>query len=585
MMHDMPRKQHPASESQLAGEQRRATRWFALLIAAATVVAFWRVFDCDFVNFDDDHYITMNRVIQGGFSWPFLKWAFTSTEFFNWHPLTWISLEIDYELYGLDHPGGYHATSLLLHIVNSVLLLGLMARMTGNLARGACVAAFFALHPLHVESVAWISERKDVMSGLFWFAMMALYARYCRQPNWRRYLAALVTFALALMAKPMVVTLPFVLLLVDFWPIRRLPFGRQDGVRTDAPRPSLTWLLVEKIPFLALSAASCVITYLAQASGGAIQAGEEYPLAARLANVPLNYMAYLRRTVWPANLAVIYPYPREAPPAWHVVTATALLVAITLLAIRFAKRWPYLFVGWFWFLGMLVPVIGLVQVGEQATADRYMYLPIIGLLLAGCWGIGDLAARWRWPRSTVIIVAGFLLAACAAATWVQVGYWRDGLTLWSRACKIAPRSSVVLSHLAGAFDAAGQRDEAERYLRTCVLIDPKCRDAQYNLGMILLKSGRKREAIKHLRSSLGDNPDPLDLGLLAQQVEGDTEKAIDYYRQAVAQNPNHAGAHQLLGAALIKQGRTDEGKHHLDQAQRLDEQLKVSQPGSFLQVP
>ncbi len=607
-MHGMGKKDRGPNEPTPSTTQRRTGRWLAVGIALATIVAYWGVFDSDFVNFDDDHYVYLNQVIQGGFSWSFFKWALTTLEFYNWHPLTWISLELDHTLFALD-PRGYHATSLLLHVANSVLLLSLLARMTGNLARSACVAAFFALHPLHVESVAWISERKDVLSGFFWLATMGFYVRYCGRPGWLGYGATLATFALGLMAKPMLVTLPFVLLLVDYWPLKRLGFGRvgwdepasptypatPGGPRVARPalntgssqarRYSLGWLLVEKVPFLLLSAASCFITYRAQGWSGGIREGDQYSLTSRLLNVPLNYVAYLRRSFWPSNLAVIYPYAPESPPIWQVVAATALLVTVTLVALWFLKRFPYLLVGWLWFVGTLLPVIGLVQVGLQATADRYTYVPMIGLLVSVCWGAGDLALRKRWPRPSVTAIAGLLLAACGAATSVQVGYWHDGLALWTQAVRVSPRSPTALSHLAAALAERGLTEQAERYLRICLLIDPGARDAQLNLGLILAQSGRKKEAIDHLRRSLGENPDPADLGLLAERIEEDFNKAIGLYRQAIEQNPENAGAHELLGAALIKQGNNEEGQWHLEEAQRLMPLWKSSHPGSFLRTP
>jgi tetratricopeptide (TPR) repeat protein len=586
MMQGMGKKDRMLTDPTQPIARRRSVRWLAAGVALATVAAYWGVLDCGFVNFDDDHYVYLNQVIQGGLSWSFLKWAFTTLEFYNWHPLTWISLELDYELFGLN-PRGYHATNLLLHVVNGVFLLSLLARTTGNVARSACVAAFFALHPLHVESVAWISERKDVLSAFFWLATMGLYVRYCGRPGWLRYGATLAAFALGLMAKPMLVTLPFVLLLVDYWPLKRLAWGKKDQDRpqaepqSQAPCYRITWLLAEKLPFFLFSAVSCVVTYLAEEWSGGIQQRDQYALFSRLLNVPLNYAAYLRRSFWPANLAVIYPYPRELPPVWQVATATALLVVLSLFALMFIKRFPYLFVGWFWFLGTLVPVIGLVQVGLQATADRYTYVPMIGLLLAVCWGVGDLARRMQWPRPVVTAIAMALLAACAAATSVQVGYWRDGLSLWTQAVRVSPRSPTALGHLGVALAERGSTDQAEHYLRMCLLLDPQARDAHLNLGVILHQSGRKEEAIGHLRSALGEQPDLENLGLLAE-LEGDSSKAIGLYRQAIEQNPDNAGAHERLGAALIKQGNNEEGQRHLEEAERLKPLWQSSQAGSFL---
>lgn len=578
------KKPHTSTAGQLPPEAKRTVRWLALALAVATVAAFAGVFNCDFVNFDDDHYVYRNRIVQGGFSWSFLRWALTAVDVFNWHPLTWLSLGVDYELFGLD-PRGYHATNLALHVANSVFLLWLLARMTGSVPRSACVAAFFALHPLHVESVAWVAERRDVLSTFFWLATMAFYDRYCRQPGWWRYGAVFVTFALGLMAKPMLVTLPFVLLLLDYWPIRRWkPAGNSpsNGVEpSSAPTRSFAWLIAEKVPLFALSVASCAITYLAQEWGGAIRTDDEYALAGRLLNVPLNYLTYLRRLAWPANLAVMYPYSRELPPLWQPVAAGILLLAITLIALRSARRFPYGVVGWLWFLGTLVPVIGIVQVGRQATADRYMYVPMIGLLVSICWGVGDCAARRRGSRPLVAATVLLLLAGCAAATWLQVGYWRNGLTLFSRALRVAPRSPMVLNNLAVALADQGYPDEAEKYLRTCLRIAPNSHDAHLNLGLILVQRGRTEEAMIHLEEAIREKPGavPLhDLGLLAQ-VRGDMEKAIDYYRQAVAAGSRNALAHQLLGMALMKQGGADEGRQHLDEARRLDPHLSETLTG------
>ena len=567
----------PSTDDRLTRGEKRAARWLAAAIVAVTVAAFAALRNSDFVNFDDDHYVYRNRLVRGGFSWSFLRWALTTVDVYNWHPLTWLSLGLDHELYGLD-PRGYHATNLALHIANSVFLLWLLARMTGNVARSACAAAFFAMHPLHVESVVWISERKDVLSTFFWLATMAVYYRYCRRPGWLLYGAVLATFLLGLMAKPMLVTLPFVLLLMDYWPISRTEF---IPFRSPA-KATWIWLVAEKIPLFVLSAASSAITFLAQKWGGAIRAGEEYPLTGRLVNVPLNYVAYLRRMFWPADLAVLYPYPHDLPPLWQPIAASVLLLAITLAVFWFVKRLPYLFVGWFWFLGTLFPVMGIVQVGQQATADRYMYVPMIGLLIALCWGIGDMAIRLRWPKPLVTVAAGFLLAGCAVATWVQVGYWRDGPTLWRRASRVAPRSPMVLNNLAVSLADRGLNDQAEQYLRTCLRIDPNWRQAHLNLGMILIQSGRKEEAIKELKAAMGDQPDMQNLGLLAE-VQGDTQRAIDCYRKDVANDPASASAHQLLGAALIKRGNIEEGQRHVDEAQRLDPHVSETlQGGSFI---
>jgi tetratricopeptide (TPR) repeat protein len=578
----------PQRSSLLPAKNRHSSLWIGVALFAVTVGVYWPSLANGFVNLDDPPYVG-HPFVEQGLTWPSVRWALTTLEMSNWHPLMWMSLEFDHQLFGRN-PAGYHAVSLLIHAVNSVLLFKVFAQMTGAVARSGCLAALFALHPLHVESVAWVAERKDLLSGFFWLATVWTYDRYRRRPSWLKYAAVLLTFTLGLMAKPMLVTLPLVLLLLDYWPMGRGPARRTDLTPSAAAakpgepksceaRSTTGWLVAEKIPLIVLSIASCAVTVAAQTRGGALRTNDEHGLAVRLASVPLNYLAYVGRTIWPANLAAMYPYSRELPPLWQWLAATALLAAISLLAIRFASRLPYAAVGWFWFLCTLVPVIGILQVGRQATADRYMYMPIVGLLILLCWGVGDLAARQRWSATIVTAATALLLTGCAAATWLQVSYWHDSVRLWRHALAVVPRSAPARKLLASALVEQAERDgdsslleEAEELFRESIRLEPNDEPARVQLARLLWQSGRLEEAAQQLEVVLETNRNsPLayrDMGYLAEQ-RGKLDAAIGYYREAVRLDPNYGAAHERLGRALIEQGDVVEGEQHLAEAARL----------------
>jgi hypothetical protein len=420
-----------------------------LALVAATAAVYWPVLGNDFVNYDDPGYVTTNEFVQQGLTWEAVKWAFVTGKQANWHPLTWLSHMLDCELFGLEHPWGHHLTSLLLHALNTVLLFGLMRTLVrGRLWPAALVAAVFALHPLHVQSVAWVAERKDVLSAAFGLGAMLAYVRYARHPGILRYLPVPLLLALGLMAKPMLVTLPFVLLLFDYWPLRRL---EPDPGRGLAKR--VGWLLLEKLPLLALAAASSVVTYLVQHAGGAVKDTIQYPWSERWANAVVALARYLGKTVWPTDLIVFYPHPVGGWPIGLVLAAGALVLGITLMTVYAARARPYLIAGWLWFVGTLVPVIGLVQVGAQSMADRYMYLPLIGLAMMVAYGLSDLVRAW--PRARVPVVAVTLvalIASSAAATW-QLGYWRNSVTLFQHELAVLDRWDMKVSN----------RDLADQY--------------------------------------------------------------------------------------------------------------------------
>src|SRR5579863_5774854 len=400
---------------------KHATLWVSISLVAAGLFIYAPVRRFDLLRWDDPLYVTDNPQVLGGLTWHGLWWALTTGHAPYWHPLTWLSHMLDVQMYGMN-AGGHHLTSVLIHAVNTVLLFWLLRWTTGALGRSAFVAALFAVHPLRVESVAWVAERKDVLSTLFWILTVCAYVRYVRQPRLSRYLVVIAGFALALMSKPMVVTLPFVLLLLDFWPLRRAKLD--DGTRV--------WLrlAIEKIPLLALAAATSVATFILQRQAGAVVALDSVPVTGRLANALVSYLAYVGKMLWPVRLAAFYPYSSTSlNPGW-VAAAVLALIAVSIAVIRASRVHPYLPVGWFWYLGTLLPVIGFFQAGDQAMADRFVYVPLIGLFLIIAWGLPDLLSRWRYSRGALSAAAIIVLFACTLRARDQVQYWQNALVLW-----------------------------------------------------------------------------------------------------------------------------------------------------------
>lgn len=542
-----------------------------LALIVVTAFAFAGSVRNGFVNFDDDKYVVNNEHVRQGLSLSNIRWAAVATYFSNWHPLTWLSYELDTTLFGLD-PWGYHATNVALHCLNSGLLFHVLRRMTGFVGRSAVVAAVFALHPLHVESVAWISERKDVLSGLCFVLTLWAYDGYGRAPSGRRYLPVVLLFALGLMAKPMLVSLPCVLLLVDFWPLGRWP-----------ARP---WsrLVVEKLPLLLLSTASCAVTFLVQQQSGGIKGTEQLPISARLVNVPIAYIEYLSKTFWPTGLAVYYPHPYQTGSVYKAAAAVTFLLATSLLAARFARRAPYFAVGWFWWLGMLVPVIGLVQTGGQAYADRYMYLPLIGLAIAVVWGGHELAASRGWPAWVGQAAAVISIVACVPCTQRQVRYWHDSVALWRHAVDVTAANPVAFNSLGLALAEQDKLEEADKWLRQGVAIDPDDEHCHFNLGLVLLRQKRNEEAIAEFREALRTNAanakTQYHLGRLLLK-KGETAIAIGHLRAAVEIDPANWPSHLLLAQTLAAQGQIPEAEAHAAAALRINPDLakaRLTQP-------
>ena len=511
-------------------------------LAVAVLAVFGPALRYGFVDYDDPEYLLLNPHMQRGLTPESVAWAFTSLEQNNWHPLTWLSHLADVSLFGW-RPGGHHLTSLLLHAANSVLLYFVLKRLTRAVWPSAFVAALFALHPMHVESVVWVSERKDVLSTLFWLLAMLAYARYAARPGAARYALVAALMALGLAAKPMLVTLPLVLLLLDAWPLGRLK-----------SRADLGRLALEKAPLVVLSAVSSLVTLAAQQ--GAMFYAQDMPLSLRLANAAVSCATYVARMFWPSGLAVLYPYPPEIP-AWQWAAAGATLAALTAAALMEGRRRPYLAVGWLWFLVTLVPVLGLVQVGLQSMADRYTYVPFIGLFIAVAWGAADAAAARLGVRRAAGPAAAVVLLACAALSARQVTFWQDSKTLFQRALDVTPDNALMEFNLGVILNDEGRRDEAVEHWLRAVRIAPRHAPALTNLGMALLERGLADKAIPYFEAALNVSPlvTEAHFGLgMAHARLGRTAEAIEEYHRTLRCDPRHAGAASNLGALLAYRG-------------------------------
>lgn len=564
-----------------------------ILLAAITWMVFGQTLRHEFINHDDPEYVFDNPHVTHGLSVDGIRWAFTQSHSNNWHPITWMSHMLDCQLFGLN-AGRHHLINVLLHTIVVLLLFGVLRQMTGSTWPSAFVAALFAIHPLRVESVAWIAERKDVLSGVFFVLTLAAYLRYVRKSSFSRYLTMSILFALGLMSKPMLVTLPCVLLLLDYWPLGR----------------SLGWkrLILEKVPLFVLSAGSCVATLLAQK--GAINSLARLPFTTRLGNAFVSCVVYLWQMVWPVRLGILYPHVENGVSIWIVLFAVALLGILTLAAFVLRKENPYVIVGWLWYLGMLAPVIGLVQVGSQAHADRYTYLPQIGLYILIAWATADLSSEWRYRGQVLGVAGGLILGVLAFCAWIQTSYWRNSESLWNHALTtISARgggetgpdrilygdihyelgnalllkgrldeaiihygealrlgsnyAAETCNNLAETLKREGRADEAIFYFQKALELRPEREEqAHYNLGNVLLGKGQVHEAIAEFRKALDsslDHPEQVHYNLAnALLQEGEVDEAIDHYQKAVEIRPGYGQAHNNLGNALLRRGRVDE---------------------------
>ncbi len=542
----------------------RQAMLLALLLALSGACVWWPVVRNDFVDYDDKEYVTDNALVNGGLTWSGVGRAMTTFQSSNWHPLTWISHMADVSLFGLE-PWGHHLVGLLIHLANGLLLFVLLRGMTGRALLSAAVAAFFLLHPLRVESVAWASERKDLLAGLLWMLTLLAYRAHLARPSRWRYLVVVTGFALGLMAKPMVVTLPFVLILLDVWPLGRLFAPSAAGNN----RPALVAL--EKVPLLLLSAVSCGLTYLAQSRGGSVNMAGRQHLIMRIPNAVMSYGRYLLKTVWPDRLAIFYPLPPKPPPVWITLSVGAGLLSVTVLCLWWWRRRPYLATGWFWYLGTLVPVIGLVQVGGQAYADRYTYLPLIGAVTAVAWLADDLA-RGRLPAAVAPVAAILLLAGCGVLTFRQIGVWRDTASLFRHTLAVTEDNWMAHSNYGVIMDEQGRVDEAETHFREAVriLADP---NLMSNLGNLLDKTGRAQEAAYYLRRAIeadpGNVPSRYNMANILLRG-GDAARAVELYREVLRLNPAHSNAHNNLAIALVNLECNEEAEYHYRESVRFD---------------
>lgn len=564
----------------VAGSNSRRSFLVCVFLAVAVFTALWGVQNHDFINFDDGKYVTKNRHVQNGLTPEGLVWGFTTMYFSQWHPVTWLSHMLDCQLYGLD-PGGHHVSNLLLHTANTLLLFLILQGMTGRTWPSALVAALFGIHPLHVEPVAWVSGRKDVLSTLFWMLTMGFYLRYVRRPSPSRYFLILISFVLGLMAKQMLVTLPFVLLLLDYWPLGRFGPGHRAGMKTpnahDFPEPHhqktpLVGLVLEKVPLLVIAAGASVVAFLAQNRGGALETFAFVPIDVRLANAVTSYVIYMEKTIRPINLAVFYPHPGSTIPVWQVTLAGFVLLCISVFAIWQSRRRPYLIVGWLWYLGTLVPVIQLVQVGDHAMADRYTYIPLVGLFVMIVWGLADVVTRWPGTKIVLGTSSAGVLLCLAVCSQLQTRQWKDSVTLFEHALNVTEKNHVAHTNLGVALAGQGNLDRAIWHYSQAVIIEPDYVGARLNLASALAQRDRLQEAIAHYSEVLRIKPDYADAhynmgNALIRLCE--PEEAILHYTEALRVNPKDPQILNNLGIALSKLKRIEDAAERFRQALRI----------------
>ncbi len=575
-----PRNSPPAGSNTAVTNSWRDL-WICVALLIATFAAYAQVRNFDFLKYDDAEFVTNNIHLYNGLTPQAIAWAFKSTYAANWCPLTWCSYALGYQFYGLN-PGWHHLTNVSLHVISVLLLYLILRAATGAVWRSAFVAFLFALHPAHVEPVAWIAERKEVLGGLFWFLTIGVYLLYVRRPRTRLYLLLLLAFSCGLMSKPMIVTLPFALLLLDIWPLMRIK------------RTSVRHLIFEKLPLFALSAAASVFTFVAQKRGGAVSSLGLIPLGLRIQNALISCASYVFEFLWPAKLAAVYPFPSKLPVR-QVAGASLLLVVITLLALREFRRRPYIAVGWFWFVGTLIPVIGLVQVGVQSRADRYTYVPFVGLSILLAWGANEMFSPFKWGAPALALVSVAACLACFVMTLTGLSYWRNGVALFEHALDVTSNNWVAQNGLSQALLADGRVSDAIPHLQESIRLQPNAPeshvifgdalnksdnlnaaevqfrialrlqpdnpDAQEALGMILTEKGQMQEALPHLVDAIHLRPDDPDshynLGRL-YGLSGQTKQAVTEFAEVVRLNPDDIAAHYNLGTALAMEGRLED---------------------------
>jgi tetratricopeptide (TPR) repeat protein len=567
---------------------KRRCLLLCILLAAVTFAVYWPVHSHEFVRYDDDTYVTHNPNVKSGLSWQGVKWAFTTGHAANWHPLTWLSHQLDYTLFA-GNSAAHHLVNVLFHIANTLLLFIVLVRMTKRLWPGVFVAALFAMHPLHVESVAWVAERKDVLSTLFWLLTMLAYARYAERPSAGRYILTLVFFILGLLSKPMLITLPIVLLLLDYWPLDRFQNSKF----------SILNLLTEKFPFFLLSIVSSIVTFVVQQKGGAMSTIYAVPLENRIFNAICSYPAYIYKMIWPDRLAVLYPYPLTPIPTSRAVIYAIILILITIFLIYYCRKYRYLLVGWLWYIITLVPVIGIVQVGAQAMADRYTYVPLTGLFIIVAFGAADFLKNTPLSKFILTPAALAVLFGYMLVTSAQIKYWKNGFSLFDHTLAVAEDNYVILNNYANTLSDLGKPAESIRYFVEAIKLLPNSSDVRNNYANALKRLGKLNEAVEQYKIALRLNPDSAmphynlavtlaDAGDVNQAVEqyeitlklkpdfeeaycnlggllfkkGQVPQAIEYFNKALLLSPNDVLVHGQLALALASLGRVDEAIEH-----------------------
>jgi protein O-mannosyl-transferase len=588
----------------------------SLFLLVAPAITYLQTLDHGFLHFDDNEYLTNNQYVKSGLTGESIAWAFTESHSSNWHPVTWMSHMLDFELYELNAPG-HHLTSLLFHIANTLILFWVLLKMTGAVWRSGMVAALFALHPLNVESVVWIAERKNVLSTFFWFLTFWAYARYVEKPTVKKYGLVALFLALGLMSKPMLVTLPFVLLLLDFWPLKRWG-DTTTPKQPDIKMETISKLVSEKMPLFLLVAGSIIITYIAQKAGGAVRSVESFPLQERFMNAFVSYLSYLQKMLWPSELSIFYPHPGSTLPIWKALLCAGALIGISFMVVKQLRKAPYLAVGWFWYLGTLVPVIGIVQVGEQAMADRYMYVPLIGIFIAMVWGLSDWAKNGK--QKLLPISVGIIIPLLMALTWNQVSHWKNNISLFEHAIAVTnnkypgiasthaylgnayhregklslaisqfkkslelkPEHLYSYNNLSAALAEQGNLEEALLYAQNLVTLKSNYKPGVITLAYILEQLGRLDEAQSTYRKALELDSNSYENHLNLANVlykTGNLAEAISFYKNAIDRNPRLVEAHYNLGNAFGQQGNLENAKDAFEKAIRLDDKLPLPHYG------
>lgn len=558
-----------------AGSRTKGLFWFYCLLAVATAAVYLQVVDNDFINYDDKEYVYDNVQVKKGITRETIKWAFTSTVAANWHPVTMLSHLLDVQLFGLN-PGGHHATSLLFHILNTLMLFHILSRMTGSRWPSIFTALLFALHPLHVESVAWIAERKDVLSTFFWMLTTLQYIRYVEKPSNTRYITTLIFFIMGLMAKPMLVTLPCTLLLFDFWPLSRYRWPSKGTQFSSNDAQKIMKILIEKIPFFLIVVLFCGIAYIVQKTDGAVAELGLIPFQYRVYNALVSYGVYIVKMFWPFNLAIFYPFPWSIP-LWKPILSLFGLTLATIIALRGSKNFQWLIVGWLWYLGTLVPVIGLVQIGSQAMADRYTYIPLIGLFIAIAWQTEWLFHHLQLRKATILSLGAVYLIIVSVLTWQQLRYWRNNISLYQQAIRATGGSSMVYGNIGSAYLDHRQYRKAAYHFLAATHLKPDNAKAYNNLGITLMREGRLEMAVTAFKYALETHPNyvsaHINLGVAFIKL-GKLHEGSDHFRKALQLNPPNPKLHFNIGLALEKQNRLQEALFHYREALRYD-------PGMF----